>query len=113
MNNNLISTLLAADHHAALCPAWCALPADHAATTEPDTDGTRYVLHSGPVLADAGGRSLVLEQTDVIEPDGTVEHEAVAVVLDGDALRSFEVDQARHLAAALALATELATGGAR
>lgn len=96
------------------CPPWCALPADHASRVEPDVDGTRYVDHHGPVLAEAGGRPVDLHQATAISPDGSVEAQPVRIVVDGgDPDHGLEVRDARHLAAALALAAELAAGSLR
>src|SRR4051794_21088027 len=96
------------------CPAWCT--AGHSAALVPDAVdvyGSALFTHRAVVLADdPDGRRIDLVSTSYVRPDGQVEHEAPAVMIDGqlDVLPS--AAQARRQAAALVLAAELA-GGAR
>ena len=66
------------------------------------------------VLADdPDGRRLDLVAATYVRPDGQVEHEPAAVMVDGQPDVLLAPAQALRQAAALVLAAELATGGAR
>lgn len=91
------------------CPAWCALPAGHAADLI-DTNLDRLFLHRGTVLADVAGRRVRLWQSTTLRRDGSVEQEQPQVVLDD--IEATSVADTRRLVAALALAAELAEDGA-
>ncbi|MDN5919685.1 MAG: hypothetical protein L0I76_32070 [Pseudonocardia sp.] len=104
-------TTPAGDAPTGFCPPWCTL-AGHSPALDP-IDGTTLVEHRGTVLPDAAGHSIELVETVETSAAGTARSNGPRLIIDGRSDEALSVDEARQFLAGLALAAELATGGAR